>query len=63
MERDKWETPHIMEHMSLGANSRYKKSRLFEAEFKKTALIVMLTHLLIMFGTMQSALTLNGKGS
>ncbi len=35
MERDKWETPHIMEHMSLGANSRYKKSRLFEAEFKK----------------------------
>lgn len=35
VERDKWETPHIMEHMSLGANSRFKKARLFEAEFKK----------------------------
>lgn len=35
MDREKWETPHIMEHLSLGANSRYKKSRLFEAEFKK----------------------------
>jgi len=35
MEREKWETPHIMEHMSLGANTRYKKARLFEAEFKK----------------------------
>jgi predicted Zn-dependent peptidase len=34
-ERKKWETPHIMEHLSLGANSKYKKSRIFEAEFKK----------------------------
>ena len=35
MEKDKWETPHIMEHLSLGANSKFNKSRIFEAEFKK----------------------------
>lgn len=35
MERDKWETPHIMEHLSLGANEKYPKARLFDAEFKK----------------------------
>jgi len=31
----KWETPHIMEHMLLGANEMYPKSRVFQAEFEK----------------------------
>lgn len=31
----KWETPHLMEHMLLGANERYSKSRLFQAEIEK----------------------------
>lgn len=31
----KWETPHLMEHMLLGANERYPKSRLFQAEIEK----------------------------
>lgn len=30
-----WEAPHIMEHMLLGANEKYPKSRLFQAEFEK----------------------------
>lgn len=32
---EKWETPHLMEHMLLGANERYPKSRLFQAEIEK----------------------------
>ena len=32
---DKWETPHLMEHILLGANERYPKSRLFQAEIEK----------------------------
>lgn len=35
VERDKWETPHIMEHMLLGANKRIPKARAFQAEFEK----------------------------
>lgn len=35
VERDKWEVPHLMEHVVLGANERYKKARLFQAEFEK----------------------------
>jgi predicted Zn-dependent peptidase len=31
----KWETPHIMEHVLLGANKNYPKARLFQAEFEK----------------------------
>lgn len=31
----KWETPHLMEHILLGANKRYPKARLFQAEFEK----------------------------
>jgi predicted Zn-dependent peptidase len=31
----KWETPHIMEHILLGANKRYPKARIFQAEFEK----------------------------
>ncbi len=31
----KWETPHLMEHMLLGANERYPKSRVFQAEIEK----------------------------
>lgn len=31
----KWETPHIMEHILLGANKRYPKARVFQAEFEK----------------------------
>jgi predicted Zn-dependent peptidase len=33
--REKWEVPHLMEHVVLGANERYRKSRLFQAEFEK----------------------------
>lgn len=33
--RKKWETPHLMEHMLLGANKRIRKARDFQAEFEK----------------------------
>ncbi len=33
--REKWETPHIMEHLMLGANELIPKSRAFQAEFEK----------------------------
>lgn len=33
--REKWEVPHLMEHVVLGANEKYKRSRLFQAEFEK----------------------------
>jgi predicted Zn-dependent peptidase len=35
VEENKWEAPHLMEHMLLGANERYPKSRLFQAEIEK----------------------------
>jgi predicted Zn-dependent peptidase len=31
----KWETPHLMEHVLLGANELLPKARLFQAEFEK----------------------------
>ncbi len=31
----KWETPHLMEHLLLGANQRFPKARLFQAELEK----------------------------
>jgi predicted Zn-dependent peptidase len=31
----KWETPHLMEHILLGANKKYPKARLFQAEIEK----------------------------
>jgi predicted Zn-dependent peptidase len=31
----KWETPHLMEHILLGANKRLPKARLFQAEIEK----------------------------
>lgn len=31
----KWETPHLMEHMLLGANIKFPKARLFQAEIEK----------------------------
>jgi predicted Zn-dependent peptidase len=34
-EEGKWETPHVMEHLLCGANQKYRKARLFEAEVKK----------------------------
>lgn len=33
--KQKWETPHIMEHVLLGANQLIPKARLFQAEFEK----------------------------
>ncbi len=33
--RDKWEVPHLMEHLLLGANKLFPKSRAFQAEFEK----------------------------
>ncbi len=35
VERDKWETPHLMEHVVLGANQLIPKARAFQAEFEK----------------------------
>ncbi len=35
VERPKWETPHLMEHMMLGANRLIPKGRAFQAEFEK----------------------------
>ena len=35
VERKKWETPHLMEHILLGANKLIPKSRAFQAEFEK----------------------------
>ena len=31
----KWETPHLMEHILLGANKVHPKARIFQAEFEK----------------------------
>ncbi len=33
--KDKWEAPHLMEHVLLGANKQYPKARAFQAEFEK----------------------------
>jgi predicted Zn-dependent peptidase len=33
--REKWETPHLMEHLLLGANELYPRARDFQAEFEK----------------------------
>ena len=35
VERNKWETPHLMEHVLFGATESYPKARLFQAEFEK----------------------------
>ncbi len=35
VDRDKWETPHLMEHVLLGANELIPKARMFQAEFEK----------------------------
>lgn len=35
VEDAKWETPHLMEHVLLGANVQYPRARVFQAEFEK----------------------------
>jgi predicted Zn-dependent peptidase len=35
VERPKWEVPHLMEHVLLGANEFIPKARAFQAEFEK----------------------------
>jgi predicted Zn-dependent peptidase len=35
VDRTKWEVPHLMEHVLLGANKLIPKARLFQAEFEK----------------------------
>jgi len=35
VEDSKWETPHLMEHLLLGANQFIPKARAFQAEFEK----------------------------
>lgn len=35
VDRAKWEVPHLMEHVLLGANEFIPKARLFQAEFEK----------------------------
>lgn len=32
---EKWEAPHLMEHVLLGANKQHPKARVFQAEFEK----------------------------
>jgi zinc protease len=33
--REKWEVPHLCEHVLLGANEKYPRARSFQAEFEK----------------------------
>jgi predicted Zn-dependent peptidase len=33
--REKWEVPHLCEHVLLGANEKFPKARVFQAEFEK----------------------------
>lgn len=35
VDEKKWETAHLMEHILLGANKRFPKARLFQAEIEK----------------------------
>lgn len=35
VDEKKWETPHVMEHLLLGANKKFPKARDFQAEFEK----------------------------
>jgi predicted Zn-dependent peptidase len=35
VQENKWETPHLMEHLLLGANEFIPKARAFQAEFEK----------------------------
>lgn len=35
VQKEKWETPHLMEHVLLGANDLIPKARTFQAEFEK----------------------------
>ncbi|HSD55542.1 MAG TPA: pitrilysin family protein [Candidatus Saccharimonadales bacterium] len=35
VDEKKWETPHLMEHILLGANKKFPKARLFQAEIEK----------------------------
>ena len=35
VQREKWEVPHLMEHVLLGANQMIPKARAFQAEFEK----------------------------
>lgn len=35
VEREKWETPHLMEHVLLGANDEFPRARDFQAEVEK----------------------------
>ena len=35
VEYEKWEVPHLMEHVILGANKSYPDAKTFQAEFQK----------------------------
>jgi predicted Zn-dependent peptidase len=35
VDKDKWEAPHLMEHVLLGANQLHRKARTFQEEFEK----------------------------
>lgn len=35
VDEKKWETPHLMEHILLGANEQFPKARFFQAEIEK----------------------------
>ncbi len=35
VDSEKWEAPHLMEHVLLGANDQFPRARVFQAEFEK----------------------------
>ena len=45
VEREKWEVPHLMEHVILGANKSYPDAKAFQAEFQKNSKYVFLNNI------------------
>ncbi len=58
---NKWETAHLMEHLLLGANEQIPRSRAFQAEFEKTARILMPALAVMILPMKQNAQILNGS--
>jgi predicted Zn-dependent peptidase len=58
----KWEVPHLMEHVLLGANELIPRARDFQAELEKMVPIVTLRQVSTILLMRQSVPTLNGTG-
>jgi predicted Zn-dependent peptidase len=56
----KWEVPHLMEHVLLGANELLPKAREFQAELEKTVPTVTLQPVYTISRTKQNAPILSG---